>query len=194
MAELAYRKHKGRPEMARELKRLMWEEGLPVKEAAERLHITRTQAWILCDYYGIRTRHGFDFMQERRVYSPGLIRKVLGLIDDGVMNRTIARDLGIPRNQVTTIRWLFRVNAQKFRSNLLKANGSTHGREIGTPQQWISGCKDSAQYWKDRNPLYYAYWRTLADEMEGREEPLSLTTQDEIWEATRRTMQNMTKT
>ena len=188
---MAYKNYKGRPEMAKKLKHLMWEEGLPLRKAAEVMHIKHLNAGILCDYYGIETRDGFDYVNKRRSHTPEFIHRVLMLVDDGVMNRDIARLLPISKDYVTRVRWLFRINPQKFRANVTKPNGSTHRLEIGTPQQWISGCKDSARYWKDRNPLYYAYWCNLANEMEGRKEPLPLTTQDEIWEATKRTMQNM---
>jgi len=192
--KMAYKKYKGRPEMAKELKRLMWEEGLPIRKAADVMGIKHLNASILCDYYGIETRDGFDYVNKRKPFTPELVHRVLMLVDEGVMNRDIGRLLPVNKDYVTRVRWLFQINPQKFRANITKLNGSTHRLDIGTPQQWIIGCEDSARYWKDRNPLHHAYWRNLATAMQGRDEPLSLVTQDEIWESTKRTMQNMTKT
>ena len=61
-------KYKGRPDLAKKLKSLMWEEGLPLREAVEMMDITLSNAHILCDYYGIETRPGIDYVVVRRVY------------------------------------------------------------------------------------------------------------------------------
>lgn len=106
-------KYKGRPDLAKKLKSLMWEDGLPVREAAEMLDISYRSANILCDYYGIETRPGFDYTVVRRVYSRHLIDKIGRLLSDGVPIKKIAKDLSINKEYPTVVKWLFQDDLAK---------------------------------------------------------------------------------
>ena len=104
---MSMEKYKGRPDLAKKLKSLMWEEGLPLREAVEMMDITLSNAHILCDYYGIETRPGIDYVVVRRVHSPHLIDKIARLLSEGVPIKKIYRDACVSKNYPSLVRWLF---------------------------------------------------------------------------------------
>lgn len=180
-----------RAKLAKEMERLMWKENLPFTTALTKMKINGTTARILCDYYGVPVR-----ISNMRVTTPKhskeFVEHIADLAEKGHMNKDIARRNNISRNDVSAIRWLFQVNTFAYKNAENDEEKARRVSDIGTLPQWLHGIEDSMAYWKGKNPLYYEYWRRIRSAMQGRKDPLSIQTQDEIWEQTKHTMQNMT--